>query len=58
MHQHVILVNFSDCLVGLRLCKVNPAQLMRLKQSAGVQALHQMGHRTNLIELKGFFLSQ
>lgn len=52
-----VLVPFSGCLVGLRLCTVNPAQLMRLEQPAGVQALHQMGHQTNLIQLKGF-LSQ
>lgn len=46
-------VPFSLCLVRLSLCKVNPAQLMRLKQSAGVQ----MGHQTNFIERK-VFLSQ
>lgn len=57
LHSDGIFVPFSDCLVRLSLWKVNPAQLMRLKQSAGVQALHQMGHQTNLIELKGF-LSQ
>lgn len=48
---------FLSHLVQLSLCKSNPAQLIRLKQSAVVQALHQMGHQTNPIELKGF-LSQ
>lgn len=59
--QHFPMVVFSflflSRLVQLGLRKGNPAQLISLKQSAVVQALHQMGHQTNPIELKGF-LSQ
>lgn len=60
MRQHYSAMPFlllSDPSLRLSRRDVNPAQLMRLEPSAGVQALHRMGHQTNLVELKGF-LSQ
>lgn len=44
-------------LVRLGQCEVNPGQLIRPERSAAVQGRRQMGRQTNLIELKGVFVS-
>lgn len=53
-----ILVPFSNCLVRLSLCKVNPAQLMRLKQCAGVKLSIRWATRQISLSSKDFCVNK